>query len=157
MLKLKACLKRLKAWIVNDPDMGEQELVNEDTDDDDEFFKETSQTRKRMRKRPKDEDTRLRKEDSREEITEKFNYLKESFNKMKDSITRLEFEVDCLRDEKVEIEEESKLQRGELLKLIEFTKVLKVEKEGDKNTIKIQQEIIKKISLGNRQEETFEG
>ena len=35
-----------------------------------------------------------------------------------------------------------KLQRVELLKLIEFTKVLKQEKEGDKIIIRRQQEII---------------
>ena len=36
----------------------------------------------------------------------------------------------------------------ELLKLIEFTKVLKQEREGDKTTIKMQQEMINKINCG---------
>ena len=42
-----------------------------------------------------------------------------------------------------------RLQRVELLKLIEFTKVMKQEREGDKITIRRQQDIINAMAKEN--------
>merc|ERR1711892_1534430 len=49
---------------------------------------------------------------------------------------------ESLKDDQDEGEEEMRLRRSELLKLVELMKVMQEEKEGDKNIIRRQQEII---------------
>ena len=59
--------------------------MNEDSDEDDDY-NETPQMEMRktkLRKRPREEDFRIRKEDSRDEIRDKFTSLKEALNEMK--------------------------------------------------------------------------
>merc|ERR1712179_617138 len=90
-------------------------------------------------------DLKIEENLSKEELAEKFELLKTAFEDLRGKMTVLEFEVEHLKDEKVEKEEEIKLQRVELQKLIEFAKILKQEREGDKQTIMQQKEIIKSI------------
>ena len=59
--------------------------MNEDSDEDDDY-NETPQMEMRktkLRKRPREEDFRIRKEDSRDEIREKFTSLKEALTEMR--------------------------------------------------------------------------
>jgi hypothetical protein len=62
--------------------------VNEDSDSDDENTEEPQMEmmKTRVRRRIREEDLKIRKEDTREEIKEKFNCLKEEMNEMKGSI-----------------------------------------------------------------------
>merc|ERR1712083_1055076 len=147
---LKACLRRLKAWITSETaDTKQEELVNEDSDCEfdmgNQDILEMEMKRAKRGKRLGEENMKIKKEDTREEIKDKFNYLKEELKGLKESNTRLEYEVDYLRDEREEREEELKLQRVELLKLVEVSQVLKQEREGDKITIKMQQEMIDRM------------
>merc|ERR1712142_981075 len=138
MLTLKACLRRLKAWITNEA-IKEEELVNEESESEsDEDNQGNIQVRKtKMSKKGGGDKMKIRKEDTREEIIEKFNNMKKELKNMKETVTRLEYEVDSLRDDRDEREEELRMQRMELLKLVELSKVVKQEMEGDKITIKM--------------------
>merc|ERR1712215_32841 len=105
----------------------------------------------RMKKREGQHNFKISKDDTREEITEKFNEMKKELKKMKETITRLEYEVDSLRDEREKREEELRLQRMEILKLVELSKVVKQEMEGDKATIRKQQGVIDRMAIKNLQ------
>merc|ERR1712212_946402 len=59
-----------------------------------------------------------------EEIKQRFSLLREAYEEMRDQMTRIEFEADLLKDEKVEREEEMRLQKAELMKLVEVCSVL---------------------------------
>jgi len=144
-------LRKILLWMIDEE--GERtvkKIVNEDSEDDEGYssiispaVKEvTNQTRRRRKLR--EEELNIGEETTKEEITEKFILLREAYDELKDVMTRLEFEVDCFKDDQDEKEEEMRLQRTELLHLVEQMKVMQVEKEGNKNIIRRQQDIIDK-------------
>merc|ERR1711892_686800 len=150
MFSYQDWLRRLLMWLIDEKDLGVQQVVNdgegEEEKEDNDNQHIINKELKVKRRKHRNEDLKIEGDSTKEEIIEKFQLLKEAFDELRDGMTRLEFEVELLRDEKIETEGEMKLQRVELQKLIEFTKVLKQEREGDKNIIRRQQEIIKAMT-----------
>merc|ERR1711936_321383 len=131
--------------------MGEKELVNEESDDDDEGYHSISNITEtedghycRRRRKPREDEFNILEENTKEEIRDTFILLKEAYDDLKDEMIKLEFQVDCLKDEQDEREEEMRVQRTELMQMVELLKVMQEEKKGDKKTIKYQKEIIDK-------------
>merc|ERR1712123_401320 len=123
--------------------------VNEESADDEGYDSIVGATevevrnRRRMRRRkPREEELILVEENTEDKLKEKFILLREAYDDLKEDMIRLDFEVDCLKDDQDEREEEMRLRRSELLKLVELMKVMQEEKEGDKNIIRRQQKII---------------
>eukprot|EP00092_Neocalanus_flemingeri_P082952 GFUD01104041.1.p1 GENE.GFUD01104041.1~~GFUD01104041.1.p1 ORF type:complete len:204 (-),score=80.64 GFUD01104041.1:55-609(-) len=111
---LQFWLRRVLLWLIDEE--GEatvKKIVNEDSDDDDEGYNsiistteiEASNHRGRRRK-PREEELNIVAENTKEELREKFILLREAYDDLKDVMTRLEFEVDYLKDDQDEIEEE---------------------------------------------------
>jgi len=98
------------------------------------------------RRKPREEELILVEDNTKDELKEKFILLREAYDDLKEDMIRLEFEVDCLKDDQDEREEEMRLRRSELLKLVELMKVMQEEKEGDKNIIRRQQKIIDSLA-----------
>merc|ERR1711892_760827 len=150
MFSYQYWLRRLLMWLIDEKDLGVQQVVNDGEDEEEEEDNDNqhiiNNELKVKRRKHRKEDLKIEGDSTKEEIIEKFQLLKEAFDELRDGMTRLEFEVEQLRDEKIETEEEMKLQRVELQKLIEFTKVLKQEREGHKHIIRRQQEIIKAMT-----------
>merc|ERR1712098_656835 len=144
MFNYQYWIRRLLLWLIDEQDLPGRQAVNIDDEGDYEAMEHHVDNLKR--KRPETADIDIDDALTKEEIAEKFKLLKEAFEDLKGKMIMLEFEVDHLKDEKAEKEEEMKLHRVELQKLIEFTKVLKQEREGDKHTIKQQKDIIQSFS-----------
>jgi len=70
-----------------------------------------------------------------EEVKQRFSLLKEAYEEMRDQMTRIEFEADLLKDEKIEREEEMRLQKSELMKLVEVCSVLHESRSADQQRI----------------------
>merc|ERR1712223_1544716 len=66
-----------------------------------------------------------------EEIKQRFSLLREAYEEMRDQMTRIEFEADLLKDEKVEREEEMRLQKAELMKLVEVCSLVHESRSAD--------------------------
>jgi len=144
---LQLWLRKVLMWLIDEE--GERtvkNIVNEESDDDEGYDSIIGTTEVeiaiRRRRKPRDEDLVLDMEITKEELKEKFILLRDSYDDLTDDMTRLEFEAERLKDDQDEREEEMRLRRSELLKLVELMKVMQEEKEGDKNIIRRQQEII---------------
>jgi len=118
-------------------------IVNEESEDEDEGYNSIAEGAcKRRGRKLREADMKFIEEDTKDELKEKLFLLKEAYDDLKDEITRLEFEVDYLKDELEEKEEEMRAQRTDLQHCGEQVKVMQKEKEGDKDRIRRQQEII---------------
>ena len=60
----------------------------------------------RKRARTREEDLKIVEEDSKEVLVEKFLLLRDAYDDLRDDTTRLEFEIETLKDEQEEKEEE---------------------------------------------------
>merc|ERR1711936_730727 len=135
-------------WVVITGNMGQRELVNEDSEDDEGYSSIAGLVSKTKQKRNevREQDLRIEEEDSIEILSEKFSLLRAAYDKIGDEMTRVRYENESLKDHQEEREEEMKLQRREMLELAERLKVMQKERETDKTVILRQQEIIDKYA-----------
>jgi len=151
-------LKNILLWLLEkeQKEICDVDNVTELTDEDEGYNSLTSRTAMekqgiapsvlskhgRKRARTREEDLKIVEEDSKEVLVEKFLLLRDAYDDLRDDTTRLEFEIETLKDEQEEKEEEMKLQRIELLHMTEKFKVLENERNGDRQIIENQQKII---------------
>merc|ERR1719369_2699751 len=111
MIPYRSWLTRLLLWLLGEKDLPVSQAVNDDYVDDESNIHNQQLQNKRRRGT---EDLEIKDDFTKEETTEKFEFLKEAFEELRGKMTRLEFEVEQLLDEKIEKEEEMKLQRVDL-------------------------------------------
>jgi len=81
-------------------------------------------------------------EESMDELKQRLMLLREAYDEIRDQMTRVEFEADLLKDDKIEREEEMRLQKVELRKLVEVCSVLQQARSADKQRISsLQQQV----------------
>lgn len=90
-------------------------------------------------------------EESMEELKQRLLILREAYDEMRDQMTRVEFEADLLKDDKIEREEEMRLQSVELKKLMELCSVLQQARSADKERIgSLQQQLANLMAARER-------
>merc|ERR1712098_579670 len=118
--------------------MGEKELVNELSDDEDEGYNFITATTKvenartKRKRKTQEEEMSFTKESTKEELKAKLTALREAYEGLKDEFTRVEYEVDCLKDDNDQREEELKLKSSELFHLVQLLNLMKEERVRDK-------------------------
>merc|ERR1712079_147466 len=145
---------------VNNDEQGARQ-VNDETDDEgygsilSDSSPSNKQASKQLKRRRKvrQEDLKIVEGDTKDVLVEKFILLRDAYDEILDEKTRLEYEVESLKDDHEESENEMKLQKSELLQLTEILKVLKEEREGDKKIIERQQLLIDSIASNSDQNE----
>jgi len=116
-------------------------LVQEDEEgeEEDEGYSSVNRHQSRSSRRARWEggnvETKLEEGQTIEEVKQKFSLLREAYEDMRDQMTRIEFEADLLKDEKIEREEEMRLQKAELMKLVEVCSVLHEARSADQQRI----------------------
>merc|ERR1711971_231926 len=86
----------------------------EEEEEEDEGYSSVNRHQSRSNRRARWEggnvETKLDEGQTIEEVKQKFSLLREAYEDMRDQMTRIEFEADLLKDEKIEREEEMRLQ-----------------------------------------------
>jgi len=132
-------------WLV---DMGEKELVNEEEVEEDEGYNSFESLRvPNVRKRDRREldEHSLSSQGTLEEVKEKFRILKEVYSELKDEHTRVQFEVETLKDDREEREQDLGLFRKEINALQEENKVMIYHRKEDRSIINQQTQFIEQL------------
>merc|ERR1712181_141116 len=112
---------------------------DEEGEEEDEGYSSVNRHQSRSSRRARWEggnvETKLEEGRTIEEVKQKFSLLREAYEDMRDQMTRIEFEADLLKDEKIEREEEMRLQKAELMKLVEVCSVLHEARSADQQRI----------------------
>merc|ERR1712181_80250 len=112
---------------------------DEEGEEEDEGYSSVNRHQSRSSRRARWEggnvETKLEEGQTIEEVKQKFSLLREAYEDMRDQMTRIEFEADLLKDEKIEREEEMRLQKAELMKLVEVCSVLNEAHSADQQRI----------------------
>jgi len=138
-------LRRFLDWLLNDADEDEKMVTkglfvqDDEEGEEDEGYSSVNRHQSRSSRRARWEggtiETKLEEGQTIEEVKQKFSLLREAYEEMRDQMTRIEFEADLLKDEKVEREEEMRLQKAELMKLVEVCSVLHEARSADQQRI----------------------
>lgn len=123
-------------WLLDDyQDMETKELVQEEGDEEPEVAVVQPSRGRRKRWEAEAATGETEGEEGVEALRDKLSLLRETLGQVRDQMTRLEFEAELLKDEKLEREEEMRLQRSERVKLVEVCSVLKEARAGDQERI----------------------
>jgi len=126
---------------------------DEDKGEEDEGYSSVNRHQsRRARWEGGSKETSLEEGQTIEEIKQRFNLLREAYEEMRDQMTRIEFEADLLKDEKVEREEETRLQKAELMKLVEVCSVLHEARSADQRRIASLQEQLAEVRRRDEEE-----
>jgi len=140
-------LRAFLEWLLDDKDdeacdkMVTKELIGQDieVEEEDEGYSSVNRHQSRSSRRARwgggTIETDLEEGQTIEEVKQRFSLLKEAYEEMRDQMTRIEFEADLLKDEKIEREEEMRLQKSELMKLVEVCSVLHESRSADQQRI----------------------
>jgi len=115
-------------------------VQEDDETEEDEGYSTVNRVQNRSSRRAsrwegESKETQLEEGQTMEEVKQRFTLLREAYEEMRDQMTRIEFEADLLKDEKVEREEEMRLQKAELTKLVEVCSVLREARSADQQRI----------------------